>query len=107
MITDGLNKKKWNIHEIHIISWLIKDVFWTLSLTWPATIMVIPTIFLAGYVLITDKINRDINLVLFSWLMLNVSWMLHELQNFPYWPVPCFVFLGFFFILRFIRNKNS
>jgi hypothetical protein len=98
-----------NIHEIHITSWLVKDIFWTLKLKWLSTIMVIPTLILAIYILGTEKEHRDGNWTLFFWLLMNIFWMLHELQNLPYWPVQIFMFLGVFNTFRLIikRRKNE
>ena len=98
-----------NIHEIHITSWLVKDIFWTLKFTWLATIMVFPTIILAIFILLTEKEHRDGNWTLFFWLLMNTFWMLHELQNLPYWPVQVFMFLGIFNTFRLIvkRKKNE
>lgn len=98
-----------NIHEIHITSWLIKDIFWTLKLTWLATIMVVPTLVLALFILLTEKEHRDGNLIMFFWLGMNIFWMLHELQNTPYWPVQIFMFFGILSTIRLIvkRRKNE
>lgn len=104
-----IHKKFLNIHEIHIISWLLKDIFWTLKWTWMATTMVLPTALLAIYIFIMDKESKDSNLVLLSWLSMNIFWMLHELQNLPYWPVQVFMFLGILSTFNLIlkRRKNE
>ncbi len=74
-----------------------------------ATTMVFPTLILAGYIFIKDRDSRDSNLVLMSWLLMNIFWMLHELQNLPYWPVKVFMFLGILstFSLILKRRKNE
>jgi len=101
------HKKFLNIHEIHVISWLLKDVFWTLKWAWMATVMVLPTLLLALYIFIREKESRDSNLVLLSWLNMNIFWMLHELQNLPYWPVQLFMFLGILSTFRLILKKRK
>jgi hypothetical protein len=105
-------KKNWNIQELHVTSWLLKDMFWCMKFTWLATIMVFPTSVLTIYLLFKEKDNIDANLVLTSWVFMNVFWMLHELQNFPFWFVQIFMLLGIFntfrLILKRIKNvKNS
>jgi hypothetical protein len=102
-------KENWNIQEFHVISWLLKDIFWCLKFTWMATFMVIPTSILTLYLLLTEKNNIDGNITLTSWVFMNVFWMLHELQNLPFWPVQIFMFLGIFNTLRLIikRRKNE
>jgi hypothetical protein len=101
-----IRKNSWDIHEIHITSWLIKDIFWTLKLSLFATIMVAPTVILALYILIKEKENRDGNWTLFFWLLMNISWMLHELQNFPYWSVKLLMILGVTNTIRLIIKRK-
>jgi len=64
---------------------------------------------LAIYILITEKNHRDGNWTLFFWLLMNIFWMLHELQNLPYWPVQVFMILGVFNTFRLVikRSKNE
>jgi hypothetical protein len=102
-------KENWDIQELHVTSWLLKDIFWCLKFTWMATFMIIPTSILTLYLLLTEKNNRDGNITLTSWVFMNVFWMLHELQNLPFWLVQIFMFLGIFNILRLIikRRKNE
>lgn len=107
MVRMGTPKKILNIHEIHIISWLLKDIFWTLKWTWMATTMVFPTLVLAIYICFKEKDSRDSNLVLLSWLLMNIFWMLHELQSLPYWPVQLFMFLGILTTFRILYNRTK
>lgn len=74
-----------------------------------ATLMVIPTLLLALYIYFKDNDSKDSNQVLLSWLLMNIFWMLHELQNLPYWPVQLFMFLGILttFKMLFKRIKNE
>lgn len=101
-------KKNWNIQELHVTSWILKDIFWCMKFTWLATIMVFPTLALTIYLLLTETENRDGNITLTSWVFMNVFWMLHELQNFPFWPIQIFMLLGIFNTFRLIlkRRKN-
>jgi hypothetical protein len=78
----------------HFTSWLLKDIFWCLKFTWAATFMILPTLFLTFYILIKDKYNRQTNLILTSWVLMNVFWMLHELHNITIQPVYFFMFFG-------------
>lgn len=102
-------KKSWDIQEIHITSWLFKDIFWSLKFTWTATFMVLPTSLLTIYILLKEKNNIDSNITLSSWVFMNVFWMLHELQNFPFWLAQVFMFFGIFNTFRLIikRRKNE
>lgn len=100
-------KKFWNIQEIHITSWLFKDIFWCLKFTWMATFMVIPTSILTIYILLTEKNNIDGNITLASWVFMNIFWMLHELQNFPFWTVQIFMFFGILSTIKFIVKRRK
>ena len=100
-------KKNWNIQELHVTSWLLKDMFWCMKFTWLATIMVFPTSVLTIYLLFKEKDNIDTNLVLTSWVFMNVFWMLHELQNFPFWIVQIFMLLGIFNTFRLIVKRRK
>jgi hypothetical protein len=97
--------KKWSIQEVHFTSWLIKDVFWCLKFKWLATFMVFPTIFLTIFILVKEKENRDTNLILTSWVLMNIFWMLHELQNFPYWIVTIWMVFGGLVVGKSLRKK--
>ncbi len=98
--------KTWSKQEAHFTSWLLKDVFWCLKLPLFATLMVIPTTFLTLYILFKEQDNRDTNLILSSWVFMNIFWMLHELQNFPYWPVQVFMILGGLAVVNSLYKKN-
>jgi hypothetical protein len=98
--------KTWSKQEAHFTSWLLKDVFWCLKLPLFATLMVIPTTFLTLYILFKEQDNRDTNLILSSWVFMNIFWMLHELQNFPYWPVQVCMILGGLAVINSLYKKN-
>lgn len=98
--------KTWTKQEVHFTSWLFKDVFWCLKLPLLATIMIIPTLFLTFYILIKDKEERETNFILASWVLMNVFWMLHELQNTPYWIVQVCMILGGISVMNSLYNKN-
>lgn len=72
-----------------------------------ATIMVLPTALLAIYIFIKEKDSKSANLVLLSWLFMNIFWMLHELQNLPYWPVQVFMFLGILSTFSLILKRKK
>ena len=69
--------------------------------------MVFPTIFFTVFLLITEKDQRDTNLILSSWVSMNIFWMLHELQGFPMFPVQISMFLGAFSVIYSFRKKGA
>lgn len=97
---------KIHIQEIHVITWLIKDIFWCFKFVWMATIMVIPTTLIAFYILYKDKENRQTNLIMLSWLFMNIFWMLHEIHNFNFFPVYLFMMSGFIFTFVLLKNRT-
>jgi hypothetical protein len=98
-------KNKLDFQELHVISWLLKDMFWCLKLNLLATLMVFPTAFLTIFLLIKEKDKRLLNFTLFSWVFMNITWMLHEIHNTPEWPIRVFMLLGVATTIRFIINK--
>jgi hypothetical protein len=102
-----IRKNTWDIQDIHVISWLLKDVFWCLRFTWLATAMIIPTSFLTIYILIKEKENRDSNITLTCWVFMNVFWMLHELHDTSFRIVQLFMFLGIFNTFRLINKRTN
>jgi hypothetical protein len=38
---------------------------------------------------------------------MNIFWMLHELQNFPFWTVQIFMFFGILSTIRFIVKRRK
>jgi|688.fasta_scaffold38670_2 hypothetical protein len=96
-----------HIQTIHFTSWLFKDIFWCLKLKWLATFMIVPTILLTLHILYVEKENRDSNITLLSWVMMNVFWMSHELHNIPMWGVYISIGFGVINTLRLILQSSS
>lgn len=94
--------KDWSVQKAHFSSWLLKDAFWCLKLTWFATFMVIPTTLLTLYLLFKEKDNLDTNYIVSSWVFMNIFWMLHELHGFPFFMIIIFMVLGLFSVLRML-----
>jgi hypothetical protein len=93
--------KDWSVQKAHFSSWLLKDAFWCLKLTWFATFMVIPTTILTLYLLFKEKDNLDTNYIVSSWVFMNIFWMLHELHGFPFFII-IFMVLGLFSVMRML-----
>ena len=78
--SSGLNKA-------HIACWILKDAFWCAQLAWPAMLMILPTILLNLIVIWRDREAREENTFLLGWILMNALWMMHELWQWPMWPV--------------------
>jgi hypothetical protein len=68
--------------------------------------MVFPTGLLTLYLLFKEKEYLNSNLILSSWVFMNIFWMLHELQNFPMWSVHIWMILGGLSILKSLYKRN-
>ncbi len=78
-------------NKLHIVSWVIKDSLWCLQLPLFAKMMIIPTIFFSLWMLWKEDENRLENLTVFSWILMNVSWMMHEFHS----QIPKYISYGF------------
>jgi hypothetical protein len=69
--------------NLHIVFWLIKDSCWMLELKWLGAIMMVPTLFLAVYLVIKTLNTPDvyISMAIFFWIMANSYWMMMEFFN--------------------------
>lgn len=90
---------------LHVISWLFKDIFWSLKWTWMATFMIFPTIFFTLYFLIKEKESKLENWTLTFWIFLNISWMCHELHDWPDWIMKIFMILGVFNSILLLKSN--
>jgi hypothetical protein len=69
------------VENLHILFWLLKDACWALSLSWPAIIMIIPTLGAAIVITVqTRKIISELmhNLAILCWIIANCTWMIGE-----------------------------
>ncbi|MFN7912369.1 MAG: hypothetical protein ACK5QC_11095 [Bacteroidota bacterium] len=71
--------------NIHILFWLVKDTCWMLELRWIGTIMVIPTLALAIYMVYKTRPLKEfyINLAVLFWICANSFWMITEFFHHP------------------------
>ena len=91
--------------SMHIVFWLIKDTCWMLELKTLGAIMVIPTLFIAIYIVVKTMKTIDfyLNMAIFFWISANSFWMLMEFfndNNLRYFASIPFV-LGFAFVGTF------
>jgi hypothetical protein len=95
--------------SLHIVFWLIKDSCWMLELKMLGAIMIIPTLFIALYIVIQTLKTVDfyINMAIFFWISANSFWMLMEFFNDNqlrfYASIPFafgFLFVGIFYWKR-------
>ncbi len=69
--------------------------------------MIVPTILLTLYILYIEKDNRDANITLLSWVLMNVFWMCHELHDLPIWGVYLCIGVGAINTMRLIFKTAS
>jgi hypothetical protein len=69
------------IENLHILFWLLKDACWALNLSWPAIIMILPTLGAAMIITLqTRKIISELlhNVAILLWIIANCTWMIGE-----------------------------
>jgi hypothetical protein len=82
------------LSRFHVIFWLLKDAFWCLGWETLATVMIFPTLAVTLLLLVTEKGERAFNIMLTSWVCMNIFWMLHELWGTPLGVTKVFMLLG-------------
>src|SRR3954469_15351540 len=69
--------------NLHIVFWLIKDTCWMLELRWLGAAAMVPTVFLAVYLVIKTIRTNDVylNAAILFWIIANSYWMMIEFFN--------------------------
>jgi hypothetical protein len=111
---DLINRVK-NYENIHIVFWLIKDTCWMLELRWLGAIVMLPTLFVAIYIIFKTFHTKEvyINAAIFFWILANSFWMMMEFfnndQHKNYAIIPFslgFAFVSVFYYQTFIQKKE-
>ena len=107
----SLFEKIRKFESMHIVFWLIKDSCWMMEWKLIGVIMIIPTLFLALYLIIKTRNHRDVflNTAIFFWISANSYWMSMEFYfNSAHKDLAGIPFvLGFVFILIFYLSKGK
>jgi hypothetical protein len=84
MIAAEIVAKLKKFENLHILLWLIKDSCWMLEIKWLGTIMIVPTLSVAVWIVYMTRQSHDvfINLAVLFWIIANSSWMLMEFFNY-------------------------
>jgi hypothetical protein len=71
------------LEYVHIPLWLIKDTCWMLELKLLGTLMILPTILVAGHLVWKTRGTADyfVNLAVMFWISANAWWMCCEFYN--------------------------
>lgn len=102
--------------NLHIVFWLFKDSCWMLELKWLGALMILPTLFLAIYIVIKSRHLPEfyINMAILFWISANSFWMLmeffnaNELKNYSSLPfVLGFVCVGIFYFKQRQKRLDS
>ncbi len=100
------------LENLHIVFWLIKDTCWLLEFRLLGTIMVVPTLFLAAYMVKITFGHAEflLNCAVLFWILANSTWMMLEFFNGNSGKIIAVVpfILGLLSIsLYYIRNARS
>lgn len=75
-LTDKISKYE----NIHVAFWLVKDTCWMLELRVLGTVVMVPTLFFAFFLVIKTRHSGAffINAAVFFWILANSYWMVSE-----------------------------
>jgi len=102
--------------NLHILFWLIKDSCWMLEFKLLGTLMILPTLSVAIWIVWFTRKSIDlyINLAVFFWILANSAWMLMEFngkENLKLYTVIPFVlgilFTLYFYFVHFLRKNKA
>jgi hypothetical protein len=82
--------------NFHILLWLVKDTCWLLGFTLMGTVMILPTLSLAYYLVFTTRNHTLLfwpNAAVACWITANSIWMLGEFFDFNHKPFALVLFL--------------
>ncbi|WP_317898548.1 hypothetical protein [Aurantibacillus circumpalustris] len=101
--------------NLHIIFWLIKDTCWMLEFKWLGTFVMIPTLFLALFIIFKSIKTKELflNTAIFFWISANSFWMMMEFFNHDHYKnfagIPFglgFIFIGVFYWKTYKLNQS-
>ncbi|MFZ4797961.1 MAG: hypothetical protein ACOYMA_10725 [Bacteroidia bacterium] len=90
-----MNDKIRKTENLHIVFWLVKDMFWMLEFKAAGAFMILPTLAMAFYVtyLSSQKLTTIlVNTAIIFWILANSAWMMSDF----YFNIPKSVSLIFF-----------
>ncbi len=98
------------MENYHILLWLFKDISWMMEFRVFGAIMILPTLFMAVYILYKsiDHTEFWVNLAVLCWILANSTWMIIEFFNFgnKIISLPLFI-LGLVSFFVFVYKSRS
>ena len=102
------------IENFHVLLWLIKDMCWAMEFKLLGSIMILPTLFAAIWILKITKEQDEfwVNLAVLFWILANSTWMLVEFfqTGSKYYCLPFFIcgFISFaLYSYKLWKNKSN
>jgi hypothetical protein len=102
------------IENFHVLLWLIKDMCWAMEFKLLGSIMILPTLFAAIWILKITKEQDEfwVNLAVLFWILANSTWMLVEFfqMGSKYYCLPFFIcgFISFaLYSYKLWKNKSN
>jgi len=96
--------------HIHVLLWLLKDLCWAMEFKLIGTIMVLPTIAAAIWILYITRRWNDfwVNLAVLFWILANSTWMIMEFFKLgsKYFSLPFFL-LGLMSMTIYLFKQKS
>jgi hypothetical protein len=99
------------LDTVNSISWLMMDACWMFEASTLYFMMIVPTV-LSGLFLCYIERNRSltmINIAIFNWICMNISWMFSDTFNDPAYLIMAKIFFIFgilFILFAVLTSKN-
>jgi hypothetical protein len=112
MLTGRMQKYE----SVHVLFWLIKDSCWMLELKLLGTVVMVPTVIIAAYIVFKTRKSTEmyVNLAIFFWILANSFWMTMEffyesrhkdLAGIPF--ILGFIFVSIYFYITMVRKRSD
>lgn len=102
------------IENFHVLLWLIKDMCWAMEFKLSGSIMILPTLTAAIWILKITKEKDEfwVNLAVLFWILANSTWMFVEFFRIgsKYYCLPFFIcgFISFaLYCYKLWKNKSN
>ena len=102
------------LENFHVLLWLIKDMCWAMEFKLLGSIMILPTLFAAIWILKITKEQDEfwVNLAVLVWILANSAWMIVEFfqigSNYYCLPFFAFGFISFtLYCYKLWKNKKN
>jgi uncharacterized membrane protein len=92
------------IQQLQILSWILTNCIWIFGYHELSTYLIVPTLILTAINLFRDRKALEQNLILTSWILMSISWLLREVYEWT--QLPALIFLGMGILFSFLSMRS-